>query len=242
KDFVVAIDLGTSCTAFSWKSIVDPAPSIGVPDMKPNEDIIGKSPTTLLIAGSTGSDKMFRPTGAEGYGREAQRRHANGDIPHGAQLFKRFKMQLHNKPSQQIYDDLVDAVTKSTSRKAEMMLMDIFVIALEYIKSVALRGMTLTHAVSAEDVTWVLTVPVCCSEPAKHFMREAATKAGFIKGGNDDEGLVLCMEPIAACLALGNRLQWRMRDKYLVIDCGGGTVDISAFEVISSAPPSLEQL
>ncbi|CAN0348483.1 unnamed protein product [Ectocarpus sp. 4 AP-2014] len=42
--------------------------------------------------------------------------------------------------------------------------------------------MTLTHAVSAEDVTWVLTVPVCCSEPAKHFMREAATKAGFIKG------------------------------------------------------------
>ncbi|CAM9583103.1 unnamed protein product, partial [Ectocarpus sp. 12 AP-2014] len=46
KDFVVAIDLGTSCTAFSWKSIVDPAPSIGVPDMKPNEDIIGKSPTT----------------------------------------------------------------------------------------------------------------------------------------------------------------------------------------------------
>ncbi|CAN0518172.1 unnamed protein product, partial [Ectocarpus sp. 12 AP-2014] len=62
--------------------------------------------------------------------------------------------------------------------------MDIFVIALEYIKSVALRGMTLTHAVS---VTWVLTVPVCCSEPAKHFMREAATKAGFIKGGNDDE-------------------------------------------------------
>lgn len=93
KDFVVAIDLGTSCTAFSWKSIVDPAgPSVGVPDMKPNEDIIGKSPTTLLIAGSTGADKMFRPTGAEAYGREAQLRYANGNIPHGAQLFKRFKM------------------------------------------------------------------------------------------------------------------------------------------------------
>ncbi|CAB1102322.1 unnamed protein product [Ectocarpus sp. CCAP 1310/34] len=150
--------------------------------------------------------------------------------------------QLHSKPSQQIYDDLVDAVTKSTSKRAEMMLMDIFVIALEYIKSVALRRMTLTHPVSADDVTWVLTVPVCCSEPAKHFMREAATKAGFIKGGSDDEDLVLCMEPIAACLALGDRLQWRMGDRYLVIDCGGGTVDISAFEVISSAPPSLEQL
>lgn len=31
-----------------------------------------------------------------------------------------------------------------------------------------------------------------------------------------DQALVLCMEPIAACLALGQRLSWKMRDKYLV--------------------------
>lgn len=47
--------------------------------------------------------------------------------------------------------------------------------------------MTVTEAVKAEDVTWVLTVPVCCSEPAKYFMRQAAMQAGFIKGGDDDE-------------------------------------------------------
>lgn len=47
--------------------------------------------------------------------------------------------------------------------------------------------MTTTEAVRMEDVTWVLTVPVCCSEPAKHFMRQAAIQGGFIKGGNDDE-------------------------------------------------------
>lgn len=47
--------------------------------------------------------------------------------------------------------------------------------------------MKVTQAVRAEDVTWVLTVPVCCSEPAKHFMRQAAIQGGFIKGGDDDE-------------------------------------------------------
>ncbi len=89
---MVAIDLGTSCTAYSWKSVTDPNPCVGVPDMAPNEDIVGKSPTTLLIGGSTGADRIFRPSGAEAYGRVAQRRYAENDIPLGAQLFKRFKM------------------------------------------------------------------------------------------------------------------------------------------------------
>lgn len=44
--------------------------------------------------------------------------------------------QLHNNPSQQNYDDLTDAVTRSASKKAEMMLLDIFVVALEFIKKV----------------------------------------------------------------------------------------------------------
>ena len=91
-EYVVAIDLGTSCTAYSWKSAMDPIPSVGVPDMSPNQNIVGKSPTTILIGGSTDADKTFRPTRAEAYGRVAQRRYAENDIPQGAQLFKRFKM------------------------------------------------------------------------------------------------------------------------------------------------------
>lgn len=51
----------------------------------------------------------------------------------------------------------------------------------------ALARMAVTQGIQAHDVVWVLTVPVCCSEPAKHFMREAAINAGFIKGGEDDE-------------------------------------------------------
>lgn len=71
---------------------MEPNPCVGVPDMGRAEQITGKSPTTLLIGGSTDANKTFKPTAAEAYGRVAQRRYAEGDIPHGSQLFKRFKM------------------------------------------------------------------------------------------------------------------------------------------------------
>lgn len=44
---------------------------------------------------------------------------------------------------------------------------------------------TPTQAVRAEDITWILTVPVCCTEPAKNFMRDAAKLAGFIRDEDD---------------------------------------------------------
>ncbi|CAM9486618.1 unnamed protein product, partial [Scytosiphon promiscuus] len=241
-EYVVAIDLGTAGTAYSWKSAVDPNPSVGVPDMQPGQAFVGKSPTTLLVGGSTGTDELFKPSGGVAYGRVAQDLFANNEIPFGSQLFKRFKMQLHQEPKRQNFDDLRNAVTKSVSGRAEMGLEEIFVFALQFIKKTALEAISVTDALTAEDVSWVLTVPVCCSNPAKQFMRHAAIKAGFITGENDDEELTLCMEPMAACLALGDRLDWNMKDKYLVIDCGGGTVDISAFEVDNVEPVSLAQL
>lgn len=48
--------------------------------------------------------------------------------------------QLHHEPSKQNFDDLTGAVTKSASKRAIMMLLDIFVLALEYIKKVRIVG------------------------------------------------------------------------------------------------------
>lgn len=45
-----------------------------------------------------------------------------------------------------------------------------------------------------------------------HHAVNSITNAPFIP----NKALVLCMEPIAACLALGDRLSWKMNDKYLV--------------------------
>lgn len=49
--------------------------------------------------------------------------------------------QLHNHSSRKSYDDLIGARTDSASRRAEMLLLDIFVMALKYIKNVRVDGL-----------------------------------------------------------------------------------------------------
>lgn len=52
---------------------------------------------------------------------------------------------MHKNPSRTTFDDLLMASTRSTSRLAEIDLLEIFVLALSYIKDV--RVMVLTTAV-----------------------------------------------------------------------------------------------
>lgn len=91
-EYVVAIDLGTSCTAYSWKSLADPTPSVGVPDIQAGEEIFGKSPTSLLVVGNMRADRDFKALCVESYGRQAEENYATNAHPSGSQLFKRFKM------------------------------------------------------------------------------------------------------------------------------------------------------
>ncbi|CBJ30720.1 Heat shock protein 70-putative [Ectocarpus siliculosus] len=96
--------------------------------------------------------------------------------------------------------------------------------------------------VKPNRVSWVLTVPACCTAPATKFMSDAAIRAGLINGEDDAEHLTICKEPVAACLALEDRLDWSVNDMYLVVDCGGGTVDICAFKLAQLGPPILDQV
>ncbi|KAJ8302132.1 hypothetical protein KUTeg_021119 [Tegillarca granosa] len=89
------------------------------------------------------------------------------------------------------------------------------------------------------DVLWVLTVPAIWNDPAKQFMREAAEMAG-IKSNR----LILALEPEAAslfCMRLpvekfSDGMQkgfsaFQAGSKYIVLDAGGGTIDITVHEV-----------
>lgn len=85
----MALDLGTSRTAFSWKSLLDPTPYFGVP-----EDTEGvpdaKSPTAVLLSGDVDpTTKVFQAKDVMAFGNMAEEQFANGAR---AQLFKRFKM------------------------------------------------------------------------------------------------------------------------------------------------------
>lgn len=58
------------------------------------------------------------------------------------------------------------------------------------------------------------------------------------------ENLSLCLEPEAACLSVAlNKMEpWENETKLMVLDCGGGTIDITTHHVKSSSPLALEEL
>jgi molecular chaperone DnaK (HSP70) len=107
-------------------------------------------------------------------------------------------------------------------------LLDIVTKTLDYVKTEALKeaGRSLPYGLQAEDVQWVLTVPAIWKDGAKGFMRKAAHRAGLIK----EEGsrrLVLALEPESACVACDVHKLAKPGDPFMVLDCGGGTVDIT---------------
>uniref|UniRef100_A0A8C1QGZ9 Heat shock 70 kDa protein 12A-like n=1 Tax=Cyprinus carpio TaxID=7962 RepID=A0A8C1QGZ9_CYPCA len=104
------------------------------------------------------------------------------------------------------------------------------------------------------DVRWVITVPAIWKMPAKQFMREASYKAGLVSRDNPDQ-LIIALEPEAASIYcrklrlhqmvdLGNKTAFNgysptenvgmgmtQGDRYVVVDCGGGTVDLTVHQI-----------
>lgn len=82
------------------------------------------------------------------------------------------------------------------------------------------------------NIHYYLTVPAIWDETAKAATRTAAVKAGFLPF-KDHNRLTLVAEPEAAamfCVKSG-MLDLQIHDVVLVVDCGGGTVDLIAYKV-----------
>ncbi|MFG2504601.1 Hsp70 family protein [Streptomyces rubiginosohelvolus] len=94
---------------------------------------------------------------------------------------------------------------------------------------------------SEDVIRWCLTIPGSWSDFQKQVMREAAKTAGF---PTEEGRLLLAYEPEAAAhhaRVSGTRVERRGRGakgatlmtpgvRFLVVDCGGGTVDTTAYE------------
>ena len=93
-------------------------------------------------------------------------------------------------------------------------------------------------SVKEECIRWVLTVPALWTEEHKLFMRKAALEAGIIKHVNSDS-LLLCLEPEGASIQCREDAEEALRNQMtkntvvLVLDCGGGTVDITVHKLTS---------
>ena len=93
-----------------------------------------------------------------------------------------------------------------------------------------------------QNIRYYLTVPAIWDDAAKGSTRAAAIKAGYLRDQNDNR-LTLITEPEAAAMfcAKTGLLNLKIHDAILIIDCGGGTVDLIAYEVEEEQPFSVAE-
>lgn len=151
-------------------------------------------------------------------------------------FFRRFKMSLYDIQSGDKELFLEDEAGKA------MPALIVFTESLRYLKQCLLDDARNQQTyLEINDIKWILTVPAIWSDPAKAFMRTAAVKAGI-----DSDMLTIALEPEAAALYVKHlpverRVDGKRGDefhtfspgsKYIVVDAGGGTIDITAHQVL----------
>jgi molecular chaperone DnaK (HSP70) len=120
---------------------------------------------------------------------------------------------------------------------------------LAFIKREALDRLATQHGGRVDEgkIGWVITVPAIWDDEAKAFMRAAAKEAGMIDSA-ESQRLVLALEPEGAAIASmldappATRAQFKVGERVMIIDCGGGTADITVSEIKSSEPLQLKEI
>ncbi|KAI8510870.1 hypothetical protein Bbelb_117860 [Branchiostoma belcheri] len=156
-------------------------------------------------------------------------------------FFEHFKMSLHSKHAE-VRRDMPLAASNGKTLPA----LDVFSHALKFLSDHLRDAVTVSTGaeIEAHSIRWVITVPAIWSDAAKHFMREAAYKAGIASMDNRKQ-LLIALEPEAAslfCRQLNvykfredtdkpTSLQMDQEERYMVVDCGGGTVDVTVHEI-----------
>ena len=98
----------------------------------------------------------------------------------------------------------------------------------------------LRHKVSASPiletpVRYVLTVPAVWSEAAQAKTRACAIAAGM----GDEDSIQLISEPEAAAvyaLRIMRHAGWKVGDTFILVDAGGGTVDLISYKITQLQP------
>ncbi|WAR10821.1 HS12A-like protein [Mya arenaria] len=152
----------------------------------------------------------------------------------GWRYFRWFKMDLQRGPTQK---KLRVTTTLRDDQGQPMNIIDVFGGALKYLKDELMETLLASAPRTEEkDVKWTITVPAIWDDAAKQIMVLAAEKAGIAF-----EHLQLVYEPEAAAIYSINEYSTaydpRQRDifktdsNFILIDLGGGTVDITAHKV-----------
>jgi len=217
---VVGIDVGTARSGFSFAFVKRPGEIVCEQKNCSNT----KTLTAVLLKASDLSFVAF--------GEAAQKEYLEIDpLKHNEFLyFEKFKMVLYG-------DDIKERPTIEAANGKRVPSVDVFAAALRYFKDQAMKRLkeASNGLVSELDVQWVVTVPAIWSAGAKQLMREAAKKAGLYD--KVEAQVVLALESEAASLCCRERelqvnaAQWKPGLRYMVVDLGGGTADVTVHKV-----------
>ncbi|XP_053399657.1 heat shock 70 kDa protein 12A-like [Mercenaria mercenaria] len=231
---VAAIDFGTTYSgwAFSFKHEFErDATKVSAKNWSGGQLVSLKGPTCALIK----SDKQT----LDSFGYEAESKYADlaTDGEHEPwYFFKRFKMKLFGQGFGR------NLMLEDASGK-KLLAKTVFSLCIKYLKDDLIKlseSRIAGGGLRDEDIHWVLTVPAIWNDAAKQFMREAAQEAGIL-----EDKLTIALEPEAASLYCRHLpvekcgsdktslSKFGPGKRYLVLDAGGGTVDITVHEVMS---------
>jgi molecular chaperone DnaK (HSP70) len=104
------------------------------------------------------------------------------------------------------------------------------VLCLQQVAAIAKDQIT-RSAYEESDIRWCLTVPAMWDQYTQDLMFKAAVEAGL---PDDRDRLLLAQEPAVSalyCAAKGQTLLRTPGTRFMVVDAGGGTIDITSYEV-----------
>ncbi|KAK3611841.1 hypothetical protein CHS0354_040515 [Potamilus streckersoni] len=235
KDYIVvaAIDLGTTYSNWACSFIHeyknDPL-KIRCRTWSDSQNMSLKAPTTILVRED---GKTLDKFGYEAEDKYAQFAADDAKELHLWYYFKRFKMHLHDRK-------ITRDMTLESENGKGLPALTVFALTIEYLKNDLLENLNkeTMDDLDRSLIRWVLTVPAIWDESAKQFMREAAVTAGI-----PSNQLTLALEPEVAslyCTRIPLVSTYNAEScpllpgtTFILIDAGGGTIDIIAHEVMS---------
>jgi len=229
----IAIDFGTTFSGYAYCFTAHTSQG----DIYKNTDwsiLVGqknpyvKTPTYLLYDG-----KKFETWGYKAKKRLVELRQQN--YASNYHFSEKFKTELFHRTQ---VDKNGEPYLEENNEK--FLIIDLVADYLREISLIALSDVK-NHTGSTIDETricWCLTVPAIWDDAAKQLMEKAAKKAGILKEGDWDAGrFMFALEPEAAaiyCLYVADKELGIVENKstMMIVDCGGGTVDLTVHEII----------
>ncbi|XP_009933295.2 heat shock 70 kDa protein 12B-like [Opisthocomus hoazin] len=231
--FVVAIDFGTSYSGYCF-SLASSADQIRQVYWGTEHGLkTPKTPTCILF----NQKQEFRKFGYDAVMKYKSLPSREADNWY---FFQNFKMKLYNTK-------VTSGMELKASNGKMLPALTVFTESLRYLKEHALNTIqeaSFQTICGPEEITWVITVPAIWSAAARQFMRLAAKEAGLISD-MISEKLIIALEPEAASLwckqlpqegfitdsSDKKKFQDSPGIQYIVVDCGGGTIDITVHEI-----------